>query len=235
MSTCLAGTVFSGPIGVAGCAAFCAAACAPTAPACFQDNAVALQVKSGSSHAVVVQDLTPGQHVLTLSQGHLVPTKVLRNQRSNGTFAFTELIAQQGNCVANLTVTDEHNMVRLHGSALSSLETSSDFDEDSWEVSVAHQLKVGDWVPVMFSDGFSFADGCGGPKLARISEVRHLQLSVKNTLVTESGTVLANGMFTTTICDGDLPVYSSSNFSTVLQAWHLMHQGLETGSWRAAK
>lgn len=222
MGPCCAGSSPAGPIGAAACAALCAAACAPTAPACFSDDAIAWQVDSeGVAQKVAVQELVPGDHVLTLSHGRFVATKVLHNQRSRGDFAFTELVAKQGETVFNLTVTDEHNLVWARGGQ----ESKMHLGEDDWEVAMARLLNVGDFVPVMVTNETA---GAGArTDLARLTWLRQVQLNVKNTLITELGTMLANGILVTTICDGDLLV-DPPKFNATLQKWRSLHRGLAT-------
>lgn len=218
MATCCAATAPALPAGVATCSLFCATVCSPLTVGCLSDDVVTQEVGSdGEVRKVAVQHLEPGKEVLTLSEGRLVATRVLQNQRSEGNFVFTELGVEQGGKYFNLTVTNEHNMVRLRGGE-SSVNRAG---ENNWEVLLAAQLKVGDLIP-------ADARAAGSVGLARIAQVRQMELGVKNTVVTESGTMLANGLLITTICDGELAGGSPLSLNATLQKWRRLHESAAT-------
>jgi len=206
--TCMAACCSaSGGVGAALCAASCAASCTATLVACFADDTVALVLDNdGKAKTVPVQTLQPGQLVETLLEGRHIFTKVLRNVRSGGSFSFIEILAVNGQQRFNLTVTEHHNLPR------SSTQTA-----EGLEVALASELLVGDFLPVA-------SHGASG--YARIVSVRQVQQSFKNTLVTESGTVLSNSILATTICDGEEQIYDRSNLTRTLHQWHSLHADL---------
>ena len=79
-------------------------------------------------------------------------------------------------------------------------------------------MELGDMVPV------SAIGGAGGvAELAKVTTVEALQLSHKNFLVTKKGTVLANGMLVTTVCEGKDAIMYRESMDAALAHWRDVH------------
>lgn len=201
----------AGVSGAAACTSSCAGFCAASALGCFDDDATAVRVgKSGAAETVPIAALEPEQMVWTLESGERRLTRVVQNIRVQGPFGFVEILASDGRELFNLTVTAEHNMARLR-SAGSSMDT---FDEGLFEMVLARELQIGEQIPVV---------GPFGKAMARITSSRLLQRPFKNVLTTAAGSVLANNVFTSTICDDKDPLHNHSNFSAALIQWRELH------------
>jgi len=217
MGACAAGTggacagfaPAAGTSGAAACASGCAAACIAS---CFDDNTSVVVSNGSSVQTVAVQDVLAGQQIMTFSQGKPTMTEVIRNTREEGVYDFVEIVASTSLEIYSLNVTAEHNTPRY-------VDPLSFGEEGSAEVVLARNLNRGDLIAV-------------GRKTesipARVLLVRPFQGNAKNILVTRSGTVVANNMFTTTICDGDEAIFNRSNFSVSLAQWRQLHEAVMT-------
>merc|ERR1712217_764197 len=109
---------------------------------------------------------------------------VLQNMRVEGSFPFVRIVAKRGPSLFNLTVTEEHVTPRL---STQSKAAGLDFG-----ITKARDLNVGDFVPVSDQVGRGVAD---------VAAVEYFLMPHKHVLVTAAGTVLADGLLTTTVCD----------------------------------
>eukprot|EP00928_Gymnodinium_smaydae_P097008 TRINITY_DN8684_c0_g3_i1.p1 TRINITY_DN8684_c0_g3~~TRINITY_DN8684_c0_g3_i1.p1 ORF type:complete len:289 (+),score=14.00 TRINITY_DN8684_c0_g3_i1:79-867(+) len=224
MTACMIGT---GNTGLYPCTLICSSSCGV---ACLSDNTTATRLDtSGVPEDVAVQDLRRGDVVLTLVEDRTVPTRVTQNVRSVGDFSFTEIVAEHCENALNLrscrfkhlTVTSDHNVVL--GRFGRGRNPTTDLSDDGWTVAAAKTVRVGDRIPVV-TDAAPGASGIMG--LVRVSSFRQIRMNARNTVVTESGTILANALFVTTMCDGQLAVVPPT-FNATMQKWRSLHAGLD--------
>merc|ERR1711879_978198 len=87
---------------------------------------------------------------------------------------------------------------------------------------LAKDLKVGDYVPVSEQHGNGTLK-IGASVLARVTFVRKRHLSHHNFLVTDVGTVVANGVVSTTICNVVPTMFPGQNLSQLVDVWQQHH------------
>ncbi|CAJ1462169.1 unnamed protein product [Effrenium voratum] len=197
----------AGLSGAAACTSGCAAACTPTLLACFSED-TRVQVLNGTGVAVVpLSAVAPGQRLWSFYQSKPLAVKVLENQRLQGNFSFVELVVVSGDQRFSLAITESHNMPRLRRSA-------PELREAHLEVATAEELRVGDIV----------ATGVSRLGFGVISELRRMQKSVKHVLTTETGSVMANNILSSTICDGRDDIYNRSSWLVTLNQWQALHE-----------
>merc|ERR1712216_163284 len=105
---------------------------------------------------------------------------------------------------------------------------SSSFLSQEAELVTAESLEPGDHL------AFKKNDVNQKPVLARIEHIEGLELSHKNFLVTESGTVLANNLLASTICDdfGQLDIFNGTQGPMQAQLTKWQHDHAEVfSSW----
>jgi len=201
------------------CIAACAVACAPFA-ACFPDSAMILAAGETSDEVVPmpVRALQPGQLVWTLCGGQRMTTKLIHNLRMGGPFAFVDFVAKDAdNQTLMAAFTEEHHMPRARSGSNDEIRSSgSRVDEGGFEIVLAKELQQGDTL---------LALGPQGPQTSRVVSVGVSQQFWKNVLITEAGTVLlANGLLTTTVCEGEEALSPSANFSAAMENWRALHR-----------
>ncbi|CAJ1377283.1 unnamed protein product [Effrenium voratum] len=209
MATCLSGVAAAvvvppaGLAGAAGCASVCATLCAPS---CFADDTTLqlAELPRGSS-AVKIGEVQTGKRVWTLQNGQPMPALVVENR----SFGFVELAVVSEGMEVNITITEDHNMPRLRRP-----HPSASFSEEDLEVVLAKELMLGDMMAIHTP---------GGVSLGVLAGLRLVQKGVKHVLSTATGSVLANGVLSSTICDGHEKVYNRSSWSMTLQQWWAMH------------
>lgn len=143
---------------------------------------------SGNRIPTHVADVKPGQSVLTLKEGTEVVTEVLSNLRLEGSFQHVHITGALGNRTEDVTVTSNHMIPRMR---------SPSFFATQAELVAAGSLQPGDSIMVK-RPGASEK-----PALAQVVRLERRILSHKNFLVTMSGTVLANNVLASTVCDAD--------------------------------
>jgi hypothetical protein len=186
------------------CTGVCAGSLAVPLGLCFADGTLFEAQSQGGVIMVPVEALVPGQRVRTLEDGVLSWTRVMSNDRRKADEPFVMIKATSGNVTNTLTVTPGHIMPSSTGA--SSFAGSA--------VVTAEQLGLGDTV---------FVFEAATETQATIEAVGRIAMAYKNTLRTESGTVLANNFITTTICD-ELPTsHTFANMSAMLATWRATH------------
>lgn len=154
-----------------------------------------------------VADVEAGAMVRTLVDGEKAATKVVFNRRTASAQDFVTMQVVDACGHANeLTVTSTHNMLVV--------------EEGKLRIVAAAELQI---------DQRFVTDSCdsssGNATTAVIAGMERRQLSHHNELVTAHGTVLANDVLVTTICD--IPEYSNyPDAESSIAAWQADHVGV---------
>jgi acetolactate synthase regulatory subunit len=162
----------------------------------------------GTVRPVPVEELHPGQYVLSMDfESKPVCKEVVRNIRHSGEAESIKMTTKQlddANFTQNLTVTAEHAMFTLR-------------EPGEFPVAVrADAMSVGDLL--MQQSG-----------LAIITELDVVKLQNWNHLVTSTGDVLANGIYTSTICKDYVGTRDNQIFAhDALALWRRDHASLIT-------
>lgn len=204
---------FANPLGIAvgitGCNTVCMVACASALfvpPACFANDTTIATPSSALEGKVVnkpISEVDVGDEVLTIVDGQLVSTRVVRNLRSSGDFAFFEFETRvksksdENAGVSTLKVTPEHTMLLVNASGEIAFSRPAD-------------VKIGD--KMKSSDG----------SVRRVSRIGHAMGKEKYTLVTTEGSVLASGMLVSTMCSEGISDEKAVN--DTVNDWKLRHQ-----------
>ena len=120
-------------------------------------------------------------------------TKVVRNLKSEGIFNYTQIILESGK---ELTITNEHGVIVLD-------------EEINKKVIKAANLREGQKLITL-----------KGPEM--IKNINNLQIKDKYILETEDGTVIANNIYVSTICDDMID--EKINSDDLLKQWKNKHE-----------
>lgn len=191
-TTCCAGCLAAMPLPpvfaaclltCAGAGVACQTSCHSRHRNCFGDGTKVHELENGKWLEKDVVDVEPGSSVLTLIDGQEQATKVVSNRRLQGAIDFVTLdVVDSCGFVRSLTVTGAHNMLVQEGGHLRMLPAS--------------ELQIGSRVATASCDG-----RLPNATTAVVEGLERQELKHKNELITADGTVLANGVFVTTICD----------------------------------
>ena len=163
-----------------------------TSISCFSDEAKIIVLEAGNQVEKPITEVKIADEVLTLSGSELKTTKVLRNLRISGSFEFLEIEASSENGTKKiLKVTPNHVMVRIH-------------DNENLKLLLSKNLKLGD--KVLSDDGVYV-----------ISKITSTMKSDKYKIVTTEGTILASGIFVSTICGPE--ILCENDFDEVMASW----------------
>jgi hypothetical protein len=122
-------------------------------------------------------------------------TKVVRNIKSEGIFNYTQITLDSGKI---LTVTNEHGVIIFD-------------DKLNKKIMRASNLLEGHMLITLH-----------GPEI--IKNVKYLSIKDKYILETEDGTVMANGVYVSTICDDMLD--EEINADELIKHWKIKHSKL---------
>ena len=122
-------------------------------------------------------------------------TKVVRNVKSEGSFNYTEITLESGK---TLTVTNEHGIIIMD-------------HESNQKIMKASDLKEGQMLITL-----------QGTEI--IKNVNYLSIKDKYILETEDGTVIANGIYASTICDDMID--EKINADDLIKHWKEKHSNL---------
>lgn len=209
-TACIAGctaasvaAVWSGPVAAAGFL-LCTGACQATNVACmttcdntencFADNTTVFQRDSHGRYAeIFVQQVEPGAEVMAVAGDDFIWSKIMSNHRYVGNFDFTQFSFHGAQ--EDLIVTNNHNMmVRKSGVV---------------RIMQAADVSPGDVLPGHRGD-------------VEVQAVVHIPLPHKNALITESGTLVANSVQVSTLCDD--PKYAQlETVAAAVQEWWRDH------------
>ena len=120
-------------------------------------------------------------------------TKVVRNVKNEGIFNYTQIILESGK---ELTITNEHGVIVLD-------------EETNKKVIKAANLREGQKLITL-----------KGPEM--IKNINNLQIKDKYILETEDGTVIANNIYVSTICDDMID--EKINSDDLLKQWKNKHE-----------
>ena len=132
---------------------------------------------------------------LVLANNENKLTKVVRNVKSEGIFNYIQIILESGK---ELTITNEHGVIVLD-------------NESNKRVTKANNLREGQKLITL-----------EGPEA--IKKINNFKIKDKYILETEDGTVIANNIYVSTICD-DM-INEKANSDDLLKQWKDKHERL---------
>lgn len=172
----------SGGVSEIACIPGCGIACSMglfVPAACFSDDT---QLKVKESNEIVSKEIKyikRNDYVYTLNaNGSQSYTKVLSNIKTNGNFEFVDIFCRNGLEKKELKVTTNHALI---------IE-----NKKQKKLLLAKNLKI----------GMKFLDD--NNEYCEIIQLKKLFLNEKYTLITEDGTVVSSGIFSSTICENDI-------------------------------
>jgi intein/homing endonuclease len=189
------------------CATVCAVPFNPLCPICIASLCVFAPITTGCfSSDTTIAKIEDGQiknvsiyelktNDLVLANNQNKLTKVVRNVKSEGIFDYTQIKLESGK---ELTITNEHGVIVLD-------------HESNKRVIKANNLKKGQKLITL-----------DGPEI--IKNIKSLKLENKYILETEDGTVIANNIYVSTICDDMID--EKINSDDLLNYWKDMHKEL---------
>lgn len=205
--------VFAGPLWGA-CAVACGLGCAEFGPfyaacvvpclagcgaACFHKDTTIQVLENSVIIEKNIADVHIGDMIATLHDGSFAWTKVVRNIKKTGDFDFVQITASNevtGNH-KRLSVTPTHGMVLLGN------DNQSVFD-------TANHVIIGDKIIAANGDVLS------------VTDIKHDVMHERYTLETVEGTVIASGIFVSTLCAEELEG-GKKPFNTTIQDWQKRH------------
>lgn len=223
-ATCIGACMFAGPAApfcMAACGAACVACeaqCADNHPArCFLDNVTVHVVEQGHEDLLrKVQDVETGEMVFTMVNGKSEPTEVLWNRRVAGTSDFLTfvVVAASGRSM-EISVTDNHNLLV--------------FRDGTTRVVQARDVHLGEVMRGAAARDISKMSHSF--ENVTIKAIRLAQHGYRNELITRHGTVMANGVHVTTICD-DAYYARFADSESALKDWRRAHRTNATTPFR---
>jgi len=187
------------------CAPVCIIPFSPICIACVLELCVAVPVLSAcfSSDTTIYKiedDLIKEVSIYELKVNDLVLannenklTKVVRNVKNEGIFDYTQIILESGK---ELTITNEHGVIVLD-------------EESNKRIMIANNLKEGQ--KLITIEGTEV-----------IKKINKLKIKDKYILETEDGTVIANNIYVSTICDDMID--EKMNSDDLLKLWKDKHE-----------
>ena len=130
---------------------------------------------------------------LVLANNEKKLTKVVKNVKNEGIFDYTQIILESGK---ELTVTNEHGVIVLD-------------EESNKRIMIANNLKEGQKLITL-----------EGTEV--IKKINKLKIKDKFILETEDGTVIANNIYVSTICDDMID--EKMNSDDLLKHWKNKHE-----------
>ena len=193
-----AGILASGGIVQMGCLTGCGLACSTglfIPASCFSEDTILKVKENNNTLEKEIKNINRDDYVLTLNtNGKQIYTKVINNIKSNGDFNFVDIICKANSKNYELKVTEEHALIIKK--------------DEHKKIVLAKNLKVG--MKFFMENG-----------LCEIKEIKQIILKDKYTLITEDGTVLSSGIYSSTICDSD--VDENLTFEQNLEKWKKNH------------
>ena len=122
-------------------------------------------------------------------------TKVVRNVKSLGTFNYTQITLESGK---TLTVTNERGVIILNNKSNKKIIRASDLKEGQMLITLQ------------------------GAEV--IKNLKYLSIKDKYILETEDGTVIANGVYVSTICEDMID--EKINADDLIENWKAKHSNL---------
>ena len=192
-------------MGCPACAPLCAIPFNPACDACILALCVIGPITTACfSSDTTISKLEDGQikdvSIYELKKNDLVLanngnklTKVVRNVKSEGIFNYTQIILESGK---ELTITNEHGVIVLD-------------EKSNKRVIKAANLRKGQNLITL-----------DGPEM--IKNINNLQIKDKYILETEDGTVIANNIYVSTICDDMID--EKINSDDLLKQWKDKHE-----------
>jgi intein/homing endonuclease len=189
------------------CASVCFFPLNPLCLACILEMCVAAPVLTACfSSDTTIYKIEDGQiketsinelkvNDLVLANNEKKLTKVVRNIKNEGIFDYTQIILESGK---TLTVTNEHGVIILD-------------NKFSKKIIKANNLKKGQMLITL-----------QGPRI--IKDVKYLSIKNKYILETQDGTVMANNIYVSTICDDMID--EKMNSDDLIKYWKEKHSYL---------
>ena len=205
-----AGALASGGVTEIACFPGCSIACSMglfVPAACFSEDTILTVKDSNKVFETEIKNIKRNDYVLTLdNNGNQMYTKVVSNIKSKGNYDFLDIICQASSGNKELKVTKDHSLVVG--------------DENKKEIILAKNVKV----------GMNFFINNG---LCEVKQINQIILNEKYTLITEDGTIISSGIFSSTICDSEIDEHIS--FEKNLEKWKNNHNFISSKYERPEK
>lgn len=186
-------------IGTPACIAQCFLTCIAS---CFHKNTTIQVLENDKAIEKNVADVHIGDMVGTLHNGAFTWTKVVRNIKKTGDFDFVQITANNettGNH-KELSVTPTHGMVLLG-------------DDNQIMLDTANNVVIGDKIAA--SNG----------EVLTVTNIVNGTMDEQYTLETAEGTVIASGMFVSTLCAEELEG-GKKPFNATIEDWQYRHRDI---------
>lgn len=188
----------------------CYSTCFSWGFACFDDNVSVNEFALGHEVHRRVQDVNVGNKILTAKEGVLELTEVVSNERIRGMFEFIEFDVDGASGRSSISVTSTHNMLAWRNNTMKVVQAQ---DIELGEIMYRAKLSAVNSIPSTTGNDL---------EQVHVQRLQWTQREYKNVLVTAHGSAFANGLYTTTICDG--AHYSKlPDADSALAAWRNMH------------
>ena len=202
-----AGALASGGVAEIGCLPGCGIACSMglfVPAACFSEDTFLTIKDSNQIFETEIKNIKRNDFVLTLdSNGKQKFTKVVSNIKSKGNFDFLDIICKANSEKKELKVTIDHSLIIG--------------DENKKEIILAKNLKIG--MKFFINNG-----------LCEVVQINQIVLNDKYTLITEDGTIISSGIFSSTICDSEID--ENISFEKNLEKWKNNHNFMSSKNER---
>ena len=190
-------------IGSAECTAVCVAAIGRITPSCFDEETISTVLENGKLQDVPLRVIGENSVVKCLNEDDVTSlsfTKIKRMQIIEGHFDFVQLDFEDK--VTSLNVTTPHIMI-VHSK------------DKGFMAKAAKDVKVGDQM-------LSSKTGT----VLRVSKISSFHKSRKIHVETESGTLVANGLYVSGVCEYNPRIQNTTSQSR--QELHLLNEFLHT-------
>lgn len=168
--------------------------------ACLSSEATLMSQANEKNTTKNIKAIKTGDFVLTLKNGTQYWTEVLSNTKTEGSFEFIQIHAQNlqnTTQVKQLEVTPEHGLIFYRVDSMMTIDSAS-------------HLQIGDIL--VNSDGNKLS----------VIDIKKTTHDEKYTLETSEGTVLASNFFVTTLCKEEVTI-GEQPFDLVIEDWKSRH------------
>lgn len=193
------GAIATAAAGLPACLEGCVAACTPF---CFSSSTTLIVLENGVGVKKNIALVRDGDLVSTLVDGKLTWTKVIKNTKTEGIFRFVQIDLQNeaSSLETQIIVTPNHGLIFIAADRRLTIDSADKVEEGDLLIS---------------PDGSTL----------RVTTVNNINMQDQYTLSTIDGTVLASGVFVSTICSEEF-AGGENLWNEKLEAWRARHKQL---------
>lgn len=178
------------------CMGFCMPLCLAESRNCFSFDTIVNVQKNNTIIKTLISNINEKDKVLTLKSGNFALTNVVQIFKEEGNFTFYELKAQNSKKkLKKIKLTKDHGVIVI--------KNNKKF------IITAKNIKKGNLI--LTNEG-----------IFKIYEISKIIENKKYTLYTEDGTILASGIFVSTICEPDID--ETIPFEKIMKEWRKTHK-----------